>query len=576
MADNLNNALMGAGIAAGALEAPFYNARLREANNRAEMSKLQLQDYKDQAPVRQSEQDLKLAKLESDLYTIQAAMAKQQSYDAFTRFRADGDAKHLNQWLEQNRTNPVAQNITSDMARMDRLTRTPDNDKMLQAAGITDLDGFYAHPDVNSSYMVGTTTSGNKALIDMNRMYAVTGFTKQMTDESLKKLSTTAALLEGLRKGGNMRGLQADSALVQQIAATTGQTVQDVYTMLQPDPVAGLDYTPKTATGSGMGRGTALERVVRQLMQEDPEMTLREAYSQGIEITTGGGRSNEARFVSEYMNNNPSSTRADAVAEYRKAGRDERTGVMKNIEFTEQAKNDLDTEFGGDFLNADISNLDSKKIRALDRNLTRIEQAGGLALSSEEKKNARDIMKLLNTADYTAKNLSDAQTGIIDSSLNQVKTYINNEVSGKQATVAYNTLGAFYRDALFGKQVSAADRKDMAKVQATLGQQTGPVLASLRQQLVVTRDELAAASALGDPYVAKARYGMSIDKLDGTITSLNNRISLLDKGISGTGVGATNSGVKVRVTSQQPGGTGNGNPIIKGDRPSLSSIFGGE
>lgn len=576
MAGELNNALVGAGIAQGALEAPLYNARLREANNRAKMSELALQDYQQQAPVRQSEQDLRMAQLESDLYTTQAAMAKQQSYDAFTRYQADGDVKHLNQWLQGNRNNPVGKNLTADMARMDRITRTPENDKMLQAAGITDLDGFYDHPEVNGSFVVGTTSDGNKALIDMNRMYAVTGYTQQMTDQSLKKLSTTAALIGGLRQGANLRGLQADSALVQQIAATTGQSVQDVFTMLQPDPVAGLDYVPKSAGGgSGVGRGTALERVVRELQTQNPDMTLREAYSEALEITTGGGRSNEARFVNEYLNDNPDATRADAVAEYRRAGRDERTGQIKNIEFTEQAKEDLDTEFGGDFLNADLNNLDGKKVRALDRNLTRIEQAGGLALTGEEKKNARNIMRLLNTADYAARNLSDEQTGLIDSTLNQVKTYISNEVSGKQATVAYNTIGAYYRDALFGKQVSAADRKDMGKVQATLGQQTGPVLASLKQQMITTRDELSAAASLGDPYVAKARYGMSIDKLDGTISSLNERIALLDRGISSTGVGgSTNSGVKVRVNSNQPGGMGNNNPAMSGDRPSLGDIFG--
>lgn len=580
MAGNLNGAMIGAGIAAGALEAPFYNARMREANSRAQMSELQLKEAEQQAPVRQAQNEEQLAQLQASLYQTQAALAKQQSFDAFTRYRADGDPKHLNQWLNQNKANGAASSLTADMARLDRVSRSPENDKLLQAAGVTDLDGFYDHPEVNGSFVIGTSPAGERNLIDMNRLYGVTGFTQQMTDQNLQQLSKTAALVHGLRQGANLRGLQQDSALVQQVAAVTGQSIQDTYTMLQPDPKAGLDYVARTASGSGggRGRGTMLERVVSQLQEANPDLTMRDAYTQALDIVKGGnsGGSGETQYVRDYLSKNPDGTREEAIAEYRQAGRDNRTSAIKNTEYSEEAKTELDNHFSGDFLNADLSKLDGTQRRVLDKNLTRIEQVGGLQFSPADQKAIRDITKTINTANYVANNLDDAQTGLIDSAVNELHKYVNNgSVKDKQATLAYNTLGAYVRDGLFGKQVSAADRRDMQKVFTTLGAQTGPVLASVKQTLQVNRDTLASLQQLGDPYVAKARTGMSLEQLDNTISTLDRRIDLLDRGFASGNTGGSNSGIKVRVSSNQPGGMSSANPAVSGERPSLQSIFGG-
>lgn len=582
MASSLSGALLGAGIAAGAADIPFYTARLQEAQARAKMSQLQAQDYERQAPMRDAQSQAQLAQMQQALYTTQTQLAKQQSYDAFTRYRTDGDAKHLNQWLEQNRSNPVAAGITGDMARMDRVTRTPENDKILQAAGITDLDGFYEHPEVNGSFVMGTTSDGHKALIDMNRMYAVTGYTQQLTDDGIKKLSTTAALVGGLRNGANLRGLQADSALVQQVSQLTGQSPSDVYTMLQPDPKAGLDYAPMRASGGGGGSGrggTAIERLANQFMSDDPEMTLRDAYSQAVGVLRGGSRgggSGETQFIDDYMSRNPDATREDALAEYRTAGKDQRTSAMRNTEYGEEAKQELDKNFNGDFLSADLNNLDGTQRRVVDQQITRLERVAGLKFSAADNKQIRDITKTINTAGFVAKNLDDAQTGILDSTTNMLRTYVDNgSVKSKQATLAYNTLGAFMRDGLFGKQVSAADRRDMNKVWANLGQQTGPVLASMKQSLSSSRDTLASLQQLGDPYVAKARTGMSIEQLDNTIAALDNRINLLDRASANGATGGTSSGIQVHLNSTQPGGMTTANPAVSGERPSLSDIFGG-
>lgn len=578
MADPLTMASFGAGLATGAEQAPFRTARLREAQARAKMSEEQLQTYQQDAPVRDAARDTKVAALTAQLYQTNAALAKQQTYDSFTRYNADGDPKHLNQWLEQSKSNPVAKNLTSDMARMDRLSRTPETEKLVRAAGITDIDGFFSDPNLTKNFVVGTMANGGQQLVDMNRMYAVTGYAQQVTDKQLQDLTKNAAVIGQLRQGANLRGIQADSAIVSQVAEATGMGRADVYKMLQPDPVAGLDYVPKTARASS-GGGSAIERIAAQLRQADPEMTLRDSLQQAVALTSRqrggqGGGTNESRFIQDYQANNPDATYEEALAAYRTTGKDERTAPQKNIEYAEQAATELDEAFGGDFLNADLNNLTPEQTRVVNKNINRIEQVGGLELSAEEKKNARTIRKLISTAGTAATKLTDDQTGLIDSTLRQVKSYVSNNVPGKDGTIAYENLRALGRNALFGSQVSSADYKAFNKAVASLGEQTGPVLASMKQQLQLMRDDIAAAADLGDPYVAKVRYGTTLEGLDKIVNGLDERIDLINRGnTSGPAGGATNSGIKVRVT---PNANGAPTASVSGERPSLDSIFGGQ
>lgn len=576
-ASDLGGALLGAAITEGAADIPFRTARLQEAQSRAKMSQMQTQTYEQQAPLRQAQQDTQTAQLQAQLYQTNAAIAKQQTYDAFGRYQIDGDPKHLNQWLSSAKSNPVAANLTADMTRMDKVTRSPENDKILQAAGITDLDGFYSHPEISNSFVMGTTAEGHKTLIDMNRMYAVTGYAQQMNDQALQKLSTNAALIGELRKGGNMRGITADSELVGKVASATGMQRSEVYQMLKPNPVSGLDYTPRSAS-AGAGGGSALERIAGQLRKSDPSLSFRDSLEQAVGLVrpgTANGGTDQGKFVEDYMQRNPDASREDAVGAYRSAGKDGRTSAQKNTEYGEEAKEALDTAFGGDFLSPDVKldNLNPEQERTLSTQVNRIEQVGGLKLSPEDKKNARAIRKLLPTANRAATELSDADTGLIDSTMRGVKSYITNNVPGKQGTIAYETLRSFQRDALFGKQVSAADRADLNRVVANLGQQTGPVLASLRQNLELMRDDLSASADLGDPYVAKVRYGATINQLDSIVNGLNDRIDLISATSSGTPGGGTESGLKVNVTPQygQPQPTQPSS--VSGERPSLDAIF---
>lgn len=570
MAEYMAN--IGAGLASGVLAAPEYGARVQEARTRAEASKLQLDEYKANAPVREQARDTELSALQNQLYQTNAALAKSQTYDAFRKYDVDGDPKHLNQWLEQARKNPVASSTTGNMVRLDRLSRTPESEKLLQAAGVQDLDGFFSDPSLYKSMTLGTQADGSQALVDMNKMYAVSGYAQQATDEQLNRLSSTAKVMAQLRQGGNLQNIKATDALVGQVAEASGLPRAQVYSMLREEPkrTGGVG-------GARAGGGTAFERVANQIKKENPEMSMTEAYTKALEITKGAGGkgsgTNEDRFVQDYMSRNPDATREDAVVAYKTAGKDERTAGVKNIEYAEDAQKQLDEAFGGDFLSADLSNATPQQEHAMNKMVNRMEQVGGLKLTPDERKNARNIKTLVNIGERAGK-LTDADTGILDSTYRTASSYISNNLEGKDATQAYNLLHALSRNAIFGSQVSSADYKAANKYSANLGQQTGPVLSSLRQDMTKIRDDLQATADLNDPYVAKARFGVTIDKLDQQVESLNKRIDLIGKLASGkTGTGATDSGIRVNATPSQPGAT----PAVpSGERPPLSDIFGGQ
>ncbi|MGL5566183.1 MAG: hypothetical protein ACRDC4_10700, partial [Plesiomonas sp.] len=150
--------------------------------------------------------------------------------------------------------------------------------------------------------------------------------------------------------------------------------------------------------------------------------------------------------------------------------------------------------------------------------------------------------------------------------------YISNNVEGKEATLAAEQVRARTRNALFGSQVSNADYKAADKLVLGLGNQTGPVLASLKLNLETMRDDMQAAADLGDQYVAKARYGMTLEQLDQAVTGLDARINLVGRRSAGSG--KTDSGIKVNpIATPKPDG---GMPKAPGARPSLDELFGGQ
>ena len=97
------SAYIGAGMAQGAQqvgqyvrEKPERDLRMQDAKNRQQLSSLKLQEYVADAPMRQTEDDVKMQQLQNQLHQAQANGLQAQTFQAFDRYQGDRNTRHLN------------------------------------------------------------------------------------------------------------------------------------------------------------------------------------------------------------------------------------------------------------------------------------------------------------------------------------------------------------------------------------------------------------------------------------------------------------------------------------------------
>jgi len=508
-------AYIGAGIAKGAQEvgeyrrgAPERDARRAEAQNRQQLSQLKLDEYVAGSGVRQGEQELRVQQLENELFQAQATGLKQQSFASFKAYDGTNNIKHLNNFLKDANASEMGRRLHGDTLRFDEVTRNKNTEAMLQQAGITDVDGFFANPDM-SNYVVATKADGALELVDMDQVYAATGYTDYMEDMDLERASKRALNTQRLRSG-----MTAD-------------------------------------------KSTQLDRLSQIVQAENPELSKFEAYEQAQEMLKPSRKASSTveRLADEVQETNPGISRIDAIEEaYRmqKAGGTERersagaqvtspndpavlkqeemrqeemrTTDQKKIDEVNTAKEELDTLFEGDFFSSNMS--DPKERRKAAKLISRVEQE--FPLSPEDRKTITQVAQLTGTGGLASERITDEQAGPIDSIMRTVKSYISNEVKGTAGTAAYEQFRNVLRNAMFGATVSDGERSAFDKAAGTLAQQKGPVLVKLRTQLDDLKTKLNSVYNLNDEYVAKYRLNMGMDELADVIVALDERIDMID------------------------------------------------
>lgn len=191
-------------------------------------------------------------------------------------------------------------------------------------------------------------------------------------------------------------------------------------------------------------------------------------------------------------------------------------------------------EFGGEeqFFNTDFS--DPEKYKQAYKYVNQIEQLSGEELTQETKKKIGDLRKLIALGD-PAKNLTPADTGLIDNTMKGVQKYFSDNVKGTEARSAYSAYRNTLRNALFGSALTEAEINAFNDAYGTLGAQAGPVLQQFKTALIQTKAELESVSQLMNPYTAQVRLGADNKRMGEIMTSLDARIKLIDDTISGTG-----------------------------------------
>lgn len=474
------NVNIAAGLVQGASGVSEYAQNLQErqqrlamANQQRLMGEIQLQEFNQNAPLRQQTEELKFQQYEAQVRQMQANTARQTTYDAFRLFDADGNPGHLNNALQLLKNNPVAQSWVGGAVRFDQVTSA--DAKLLQQAGIKDVQGFLQHPEMTRSIAVLTNAEGEKTLVDMNQLKAGMGYTQYIEDEELDRMAKRALMLKRLQAGGTVeKETQADRVIKQLMEEDPTLSYTDAYRLYK---------NPNPRSGS-----TQLERTAEKLRESNPDMTYEESLTQASMVSSP-------------------------------------TGKQKDMQAADEAKTALDDLFGGSFLSADLS--DPKVRSKAEPFVRRIEQFSGAEMDTTQKKRVAEIRQLI-TLGKAGSELTPAETGPLDSLLRDGRKYISDNIEGTDATAAYQAYRNLVRNALFGASLTNNEQAEFDKAFGTLKEQTGPVLAKLRTQLQMLQDELGAIYDSGDEYVMKYRLGMDSDRLVQVMNALDQRLEMFD------------------------------------------------
>ena len=480
-------------------------AQRKEAMARQQLATSQLDDYQSQAPQREKENELRMQQLETQTRQANTTSLQEVTYSAFQRFQSDNDVRHLNTWIADAKKNPVGANLYGDTARIDALTKSADTDKMLRAAGYENPDDVYDNPELDSLVTI-TKTDGTQVVVDMNTMYAGTGYTRYQSNQQLEDMERKARISQMTRGGGTVANISLKEKLVNDMVANgEAKTISEAYGMIE-----------KLEQGQS---GSPMERMVKQLMEDDPNLSLLEAldlYNSKTGSDPAG--TNEQQFIDSYMKENEGASHMEASRAYANRGA---TTTQKELGTVDAVKDQLDES---NFLDIPMSEMTKKERLAAHRHIAQIEDLRGVKLSNEDKRTLRNLRELSVLGAKAGDLLTPEETGLMDRTLTDFKKYMFQEVGGREGTAAYETFRNIYRNALFGATLTASEEKNFNKAAGTLGQKFGPVMEALKGQMETVKSQMEAIRDLEDPYLAHYYMGTSLEDIDDAIYAIDERL----------------------------------------------------
>lgn len=503
----MKGAFIGAGIARGA-------SQVAEWERGREMRDLQRKEAEQR--LSQNEQTFtqnqqisaeQLKQLEMQTQQLAQQQFRSDTYNSLRLYESDGDPRHLNGFLQQAKQSPVAGNMFSNIARVDRLTSS--DSELIKQLGIQDIDGLTKDPKLAKQFVVATFTNGEKGLVDMEQVYAGTGFANQLAGEQVDLLSKRALAISRLREGERADKLSSMERVAKQMSEDMGIPMWQAYERLK--------------AGNTKQQGSELERLAAQIMEQNPDMEYLDAYQQAMDMRHTGSETERAAEAEAKA----SGEDYNSVLQ-RKIKEKQAPGSVKEADAANEATQQLQESFGGKFYETDFKDANARRLA--QPYIRTIEKTTGAKFSEEDKRQFRLARQLLGLGDRAGTAISPEETGLIDSMLSNVQSYLSDNVTeGKQGVAAYESFRNVVRNALFGSALTEAEIASFNKAAGTLGQQQGPVLAKFAEQLRIVRDNLSAVGQMNDEVLSHYYLGADQDKIADTIHALDQRIARISK-----------------------------------------------
>lgn len=152
---------------------------IKEARQRAKERNYKLKQLQYQQDTRMPEDVVKQQQqvLMEQLKQTQAQIAKQNTFNAFDRYEADGDTRHLNETIKNT---PMLQDLYADVAQITPLNpNDPQDRKVMDQLGLN---------EPNKRYVKVIKKDGTADYVDMMEMYKGTGYANYVDNRTLDKL----------------------------------------------------------------------------------------------------------------------------------------------------------------------------------------------------------------------------------------------------------------------------------------------------------------------------------------------------------------------------------------------------
>jgi hypothetical protein len=514
MSKALLTARLGAGATQGFSTAiqyerdrPMRDLRLQQAELAQKQAESQFEDYQENEPVRDAQRTQAIAQAQQGAYQANVDVMRSQTYDAFRRFQADNDVKHLNTFLKEAKQNPIGRNVYGDYTRVDSIGNldTQEAQQLLRKAGYPEPAETLSDPDMQNEFVVATGQDGSRTLLQMSQLYASTGYTQRMTQQELDQAQQKAQIAQ-LEKYPN----SAESQIIRDIAK------ENNITLLQ----AAQKYKAVTKSRNA---GSTVERTAKAIRQSNPWMSEEQSLREAAILLKSGGTASEREAYDKVEPEPGEEGYLENLDEVNK--RKERTSQIKNADEAMATREKIDELAGGDYFELDLTKPENR--RKVGPQIRRLEQLTNSELTTEDKRVARNIRDLISLGKTAGDKLTSEETGLLDHMFGKVKRYFSDNVKGEEARASYETFRNVFRNALYGASLTDNEIKTFESAAGSLSQQAGPVLKQLQVQMESLRNQLQSIYNMNDEYVAQYYVGTDLETLDRAIEGIEERVQLI-------------------------------------------------
>lgn len=210
MADNLTTAIVSSALTQGIArnasperEAERATARAIKAEQEAKLRRIQSTNTQERIDLENSVAEQELLKLREQNRMLVQDTIKRRTFDAFDRFSADHDPKHLTTMVQDLKRQQLPTGPLGDIARVDKLS---EQDKVeLDRLGFN-ADAVLASPEALATLVRVTNIDGTTSIRSVDKLKGGTGYTRYASARELEEQKKRAEILALLRKGSGAGG----------------------------------------------------------------------------------------------------------------------------------------------------------------------------------------------------------------------------------------------------------------------------------------------------------------------------------------------------------------------------------